>query len=146
MVLYCHVSSRLKIDRTVPEVAWCVPGEVAAHEVLRAFTSRLPKYSKERNDPSLPGERCSGVRNCESLVVAAADFVITSSCFVFRQLSPYFHFGQLAPQRAALEVAKASLKSRLVLMEIRLEKLSSRIHWLLAVLSCVAPTVTIQVF
>lgn len=58
-----YVTHRLKVDRRVPEVAWCVPGESAALAALQAFTLRLGKYSAERNDPSLPGERCSGVSN-----------------------------------------------------------------------------------
>lgn len=51
------------MDRTVPEVSWCKPGEDAARAALDAFTARLGKYGKERNDPSLTGERCSGVRD-----------------------------------------------------------------------------------
>lgn len=42
--------------------------------------SRLSKYSSKRNDPTVPG---------------------ALSC-----LSPYFHFGHLSPQRAALEASK----------------------------------------
>lgn len=43
-------------------------------------------YSAKRNDPGVPGA-LSG-------------------------LSPYFHFGQLAPQRAALEAAKHKAKHK----------------------------------
>ncbi|MFP4543350.1 MAG: deoxyribodipyrimidine photo-lyase [Candidatus Kapaibacterium sp.] len=54
------------------------PGEEAAHKVLRDFIdNRLDNYAAKRNDPA--EDHLSG-------------------------LSPYFHFGQLAPQRAVLEV------------------------------------------
>jgi deoxyribodipyrimidine photo-lyase len=69
----------------VPEVSWIQPGEDAAMAALSGpqgflTKARLTKYSDKRNDPSIP-DALSG-------------------------LSPYFHFGQLAPQRAALEAAK----------------------------------------
>jgi deoxyribodipyrimidine photolyase len=51
----------IEVDRTVPEVVWCTPGEKAGRAALTEFLSRLGKYAKERNNPSLPGERCSGV-------------------------------------------------------------------------------------
>ena len=70
-------------DASVPEVAWCVPGEAAAHAALADFlTTRRLKLYEKRNDPNVP-EALSG-------------------------LSPYLHFGQLAPQRAALEAKKHS--------------------------------------
>ncbi|WP_029457491.1 deoxyribodipyrimidine photo-lyase [Solidesulfovibrio alcoholivorans] len=64
--------------RPVPDI---VPGAAAARERLRAFLrDTLPEYAARRNDPN-----------------AGA----TSG------LSPYFHFGQLAPQRAALDARDA---------------------------------------
>jgi hypothetical protein len=51
----------LDVDRSVPEVTWCTPGTKAGKAALTEFLSRLGKYAKERNNPSLPGERCSGV-------------------------------------------------------------------------------------
>jgi deoxyribodipyrimidine photo-lyase len=69
----------------VPEVSWCVPGEDAAMDALvgsKGFLTkaRLSKYSEKRNDPGVPD--------------------------ALSNLSPYLHFGHLAPQRAALEAAK----------------------------------------
>ena len=69
----------------VPEVSWLTPGEDAAMKALHGPSgflskSRLSKYATKRNDPSVPGA-LSG-------------------------LSPYFHFGHLSPQRAALEASK----------------------------------------
>jgi len=70
---------------SVPEVTWIVAGEEAAMKALHGSSgfltkSRLSKYATKRNDPSVPGA-LSG-------------------------LSPYFHFGHLSPQRAALEASK----------------------------------------
>jgi deoxyribodipyrimidine photo-lyase len=56
-----------------------VPGESAAHRALAGFLDqRLEGYATDRNDPNRNGQ--SG-------------------------LSPYLHFGHLAPQRVALAVA-----------------------------------------
>jgi deoxyribodipyrimidine photo-lyase len=69
----------------VPEVTWIKPGEDAAREALlgaNGFLSpaRLKAYDSERNNPA-KHSALSG-------------------------LSPYLHFGQLSPQRAAIEAAK----------------------------------------
>ncbi|MHC1791593.1 deoxyribodipyrimidine photo-lyase [Solidesulfovibrio sp.] len=66
---------------TVPPVADVPPGPAAARAALDDFVAnRLPGYATGRNDPNAGA--VSG-------------------------LSPYFHFGQLAPQRAALNVLAA---------------------------------------
>lgn len=75
----------------VPEVHWCTPGEAAGLAALsgpEGFLSpgRLGLYATKRNDPS----------------VAPA----------LSNLSPWLHFGQLAPQRAALEAAKLKAKHK----------------------------------
>ena len=76
------VFRELRVDRTVPEVDWIKPGEGAARKALSAFIkNKLPRYDEMRNDPSRDGQS---------------------------NLSPYIHFGQLAPQRIALEVRKAA--------------------------------------
>lgn len=68
----------LDLDASVAEVDWCAPGAAAAHATLASFcTERLKIFGAKRNDP-----------NARAL----------------SNLSPYFHFGQLAPQRAALAV------------------------------------------
>ncbi|GAA0149175.1 lyase [Lithospermum erythrorhizon] len=69
----------------VPELEWCIPGEVAAMEVLMGLekgflTRRLRNYNTERNNPMKP-KSLSG-------------------------LSPYLHFGQISAQRCALEACK----------------------------------------
>jgi len=70
----------LKIDRSVPEVEWLLPGEKAAAATLDRFlTKKLSAYASRRNDPTE-----DGVSN----------------------LSPYLHFGQISAQRVALEVQK----------------------------------------
>jgi deoxyribodipyrimidine photo-lyase len=68
----------LKIDLSVPEINWLTPGEQAAHAQLEHFLAQqLPFYGEKRNDPTQNGQS---------------------------DLSPYLHFGQLSPQRVALEV------------------------------------------
>ena len=68
----------LRINKEVKEVEWIKPGESAAHKMLEKFINeRFENYHSERNDP-----------------------VVNK----LSHLSPYFHFGQLAPQRAALAV------------------------------------------
>ncbi len=65
-------------DHSVAESSWLVPGEDAAWQAMQDFIKhRLAGYPETRNDPCQNGQ--SG-------------------------LSPYLHFGQLAPQRLALEV------------------------------------------
>lgn len=67
------------IDATVVPIEWCDPGETAAHAALEAFCvdGRLNRFAEKRNDPTVP---------------------------VLSNLSCYFHFGHLSPQRAALRV------------------------------------------
>jgi deoxyribodipyrimidine photo-lyase len=68
----------LPLDRGVPPVDWLKPGEQAARKHLRRFVAeKLAAYDQDRNDPTRDGQS---------------------------DLSPYLHFGQLAPQRVALEV------------------------------------------
>lgn len=70
--------SRLRIDRSVGEVDWIVPGETAAKGSMRAFLrERLHEYVEKAENPVASGQS---------------------------DLSPYFHFGQLSSQRVALEV------------------------------------------
>jgi deoxyribodipyrimidine photo-lyase len=79
---YGEIMNRLNPDSQVPAVSWIIPGENAARGMLRHFIQhKLQGYAVKRNDP-----------NQDAL----------------SNLSPYFHFGQLAPQRAALEVQKVA--------------------------------------
>jgi len=83
----------LSLDRGVPPVDWLQPGEKAARKLLQHFLSeKLGHYDQDRNDPNQDGQS---------------------------ELSPYFHFGQLSPQRAALEVkqAKASRANKEAFLE-----------------------------
>lgn len=71
----------LALDRSVTELADIPPGEAAAAEALAAFLEGgLQRYGQQANDPLADAQ--SG-------------------------LSPWLHFGQLAPQRVALEVARS---------------------------------------
>ncbi len=72
-------------DQSVGEVHWIHPGERAGYDLLADFQSHgLHSYSTERNNPCADGQS---------------------------NLSPYFHFGQLAPQRAAWEIEKSTTAS-----------------------------------
>ena len=81
------VLRRLRVDRTVAEVDWIIPGEKAAKKVLKHFTkNKLRHYGDIRNDPNQDGQS---------------------------DLSPYVHFGQIAPQRIALEVKKSNAPEKM---------------------------------
>ncbi|MBM4167596.1 MAG: deoxyribodipyrimidine photo-lyase [Ignavibacteria bacterium] len=70
----------LQVDSRVAEVEWIRPGEAAARKTLHSFISNhLKQFAEWRNDPTQ-----------EAL----------------SNLSPYLHFGQISPQRVALEVRK----------------------------------------
>ena len=72
----------LDVDLTVQEVGCIKPGEKAAFRAMQIFfRNRLNLYEKQRNDP---------VRDGQS------------------DLSPYLHFGQISPQRIALEAFEIS--------------------------------------
>lgn len=69
----------LRLDRSVGEVKDFVPGAAAGHIALERFLrERLSRYDGDRNDPTLAGQS---------------------------NLSPWLHFGQLSPQRVALEAS-----------------------------------------
>lgn len=75
-----EISSSLKLDLSVPEVDWIIPGEKAAQNALESFLRRkLENYPEDRNDTNLDGQS---------------------------NLSPYIHFGHISSQRIALEVNK----------------------------------------
>ena len=82
-----NVLDTLRVDTTVPEVKWIIPGEKVAAKVLRYFIrNKLSRYEETRNDPTLDGQS---------------------------QLSPYLHFGQIAAQRIALAVNKSNLPGKI---------------------------------
>lgn len=83
------VQNSLKVDRTVGEVDWVKPGYRNAVEMLESFiTKRLILFNDKRNDPTINA---------------------------LSNLSPFFHFGQIAVQRAIIEVSKhRSISSRSV--------------------------------
>jgi len=70
-------------ETTVNEVDWIIPGTHAAKAMLTEFLlHRLEHYAVNRNNPCVNGQS---------------------------NLSPYFHFGQLSPQRAAWEVSRSPI-------------------------------------
>ena len=81
-ITYDNIINGLKIDFSVQEVDWLVPGEIAAKNKLDSLRDSLAGYDERRNDPTKDA---------------------------LSNLSPYFHFGQIAPQRVALEIKNSSL-------------------------------------
>ena len=81
-ILYDNIVNGLKIDFSVQEVDWLVPGEIAAKNKLDLLRDSLAGYDDSRNDP-----------NKDAL----------------SNLSPYFHFGHISPQRVALDIKNSSL-------------------------------------
>lgn len=73
------VRASYTVDTTVEPVASIVAGPAAAQQQLAEFLGRLSSYTT-RNDPTTNGQS---------------------------NLSPYLHFGQIAPQRVALDVLDA---------------------------------------
>lgn len=72
--------SAIRTDRSVLAVNWLKPGEDEAMKVLMDFMDKkIHNYDEKRNDPNED---------------------VTSN------LSPYFHFGHISPQRVAMEVSK----------------------------------------
>ncbi len=72
----------LEIDFRVKPPDWIIPGEKNAMGQLKKLNKSLYGYDDGRNDPT---------KNHLS------------------NLSPFFHYGHIAPQRVALEIAKSSL-------------------------------------
>ena len=77
---WAAVRAWLRADASVGPVDGFTPGEAAGRLALDKFLcQRLPTYAEDRNNPVIDGQS---------------------------DLSPYLHFGQLAPQRAAWEVSR----------------------------------------
>ena len=70
-----------QINQMIQEVDWIEPGYRAARDLLKYFVQqKLDGYVLKRNDPNKDGLSC---------------------------MSPYLHYGQIAPQRVALEAQRA---------------------------------------
>ena len=76
------VINDLKIDFRVKTLDWILPGEKEALDSLNNLNRRLINYDTQRNDPNLNK---------------------------LSNMSPYFHYGHLSPQRVAFEIEKSEL-------------------------------------
>ena len=75
-----NIYQELKIDFTIKELDWIVPGESAALDTLQSFiNNKLVDYDERKNNP-----------NYQQL----------------SNLSPYLHYGQISAQRIALELER----------------------------------------
>ncbi len=93
-----RVMEHCRADGSVPRVGRPEPGESAGRRALRDFLeNRLPYYDSKRNDPTKNGQS---------------------------NLSPYLHFGHIAPQRAALEAERYD--DHILSQEAFLEQLLTR--------------------
>ena len=81
-ISYDNIVKGLKIDFSVQEVDWLVPGEIAAKNKLDLLHDSLVGYDERRTDPTKDA---------------------------LSNLSPYFHFGHISPQRVALDIKNSSL-------------------------------------
>ncbi len=86
------IFSSIKVDKSVSEVDWILPGEGEARKMLNAFKKKIKSYAKDKNDP-----------NKDAL----------------SNLSPYIHFGHISAQRVALEIkSKVFLEELIVRKEL----------------------------
>ena len=81
-ISYDNIINKLNIDFSIKEVDWLTPGETAAKNKLNLLSESLNGYDQLRNDPTK-----------EAL----------------SNLSPYFHFGHISPQRVAFEIRNSVL-------------------------------------
>lgn len=73
---------RLPIDRSIGEIRWATPGEHTARKALDGFLrSGIERYGANRNDATVLGQS---------------------------DLSPFLHYGQLAPQRLVMELINSA--------------------------------------
>ncbi|MEY3385437.1 MAG: hypothetical protein RIR53_248 [Bacteroidota bacterium] len=87
---WAAVRSTLRVNTSIGPVSWLMPGASAGRARLDAFVAKIEQYA-DRNDPTKAGQS---------------------------NLSPYFHFGQLAPQRAALATPRVGESSDSFLEEL----------------------------
>lgn len=90
-VSFDRLETDFRVDTSVAPVENAIPGYAAGMTRLRDFlANRLDRYPQERNDPNM--DALSG-------------------------LSPYLHFGQIAPQRVAYETAATTSPGRDTFLE-----------------------------
>ena len=77
-----QIIESMNLDKSVRSVDWIIPGERCAKDLLEKLKTQLVDYSENRNNPNLNK---------------------------LSNMSPYFHFGQIAPQRVALEIKNSNL-------------------------------------
>jgi len=77
-----QIIESMNLDKSVRPVDWISPGEKCAKDLLEKLKTQLVDYNEKRNNPNL--DKLSN-------------------------MSPYFHFGQIAPQRVALEIKNSNL-------------------------------------
>ena len=77
-----QIIESMNIDKSVKPVDWINPGEKNARNLLEKLKKHLIDYNEKRNNPNLNN---------------------------LSNMSPYFHFGQISPQRVAFEIKNSNL-------------------------------------
>ena len=81
-ILWSSLYKNLTIDSNITSVNWIQPGEEKAKERLNYLLKALKDYHIKRNNPNFNA---------------------------LSNLSPYFHFGHISPQKVAFEITNSSL-------------------------------------
>ena len=81
-IFWEKVLKSMNLDKSVDSVDWINPGERSAQELLKKIQSSLVNYNEQKNDPNLNK---------------------------LSNMSPFFHYGHIAPQRVALEIKNSNL-------------------------------------
>tara|TARA_B100000767_G_C19743749_1_gene527484 strand:- start:269 stop:1540 length:1272 start_codon:yes stop_codon:yes gene_type:complete len=81
-ISWSSLNKNLTIDSNITSVSWIQPGEEKAKERLSHLLKSLKDYHIKRNNPNLNA---------------------------LSNLSPYFHFGHISPQKVAFEIKNSSL-------------------------------------
>ena len=79
-----YILQNVETNREVAPITWCTPGEKSAHKTLKKFIEHSDTYSKNRNNP---------IDDVQS------------------QLSPYLHYGMIAPGRVAFDVLNSDMNN-----------------------------------
>jgi deoxyribodipyrimidine photo-lyase len=82
IISWTSLNEKLKINKNIKSVDWIKPGEEEAGAKLNILKTSLENYHITRNNPTIDG---------------------------LSNLSPYFHFGHISPQRVAYEINRSSL-------------------------------------
>jgi len=82
-IAWNKITDSLNVNIEIKPLDWINPGEKSAMKLLEKLKTSLEGYNNSRNDPTINK---------------------------LSNLSPYFHYGHISPQRVALEIIKSELQ------------------------------------